>query len=89
MTSFRNASNVPLLDIAYSFKDEQTSQILFKIISDLCNLDCFLWKRSKMTFLKQSKTVSPKSLILFENPLAEALSQFFVLNFLQLGKVLI
>ena len=82
MASFTNASNVTLFDIVYSFKDKQTSQILLKIMSDLCNLDWFLLKRSEMVFQKQSKTVNPKLLILFKSLLAVV----FVTIFLQLGK---
>ena len=62
-----------LFDTIYSFKDKLTSQVLFKVISDLCNLNWFLLKRSKMNFQKQSKIVNPKLLILLNSSLAIAL----------------
>ena len=78
---FPNASNVPLFDIIYSFKDEQTSQVFLKIISDLSNLSWFLLKHSKMVFQKQSKTVNSKLLILFKSSLAVALVRIFSSKF--------
>ena len=71
--SFSNSSNVPLFNIIYSFKNKLTSQVLFKVISDHCNLNCFFLKRSQMIFQKQRKIVNPKLLILFNCSLAVAL----------------
>ena len=59
---------------------------MLKVISDLCKLNWFLLKRSKVVFQKQSKTVNHKLLFLFKSPLAVAVVSIFCSKFLKLGK---